>query len=303
MPNARIIAAMLVVCSALSAPSDGYGAPDARQPIRLATAAAPSLLRESGHVAPASRARLNDVLSTVRASTPAVSIVIDDIGYDWPEGRAAVDLPGAVTCAFLPHTPFAARLARLAHAQSKQVILHLPMEAIDNQALGPGGLTVTMGKPQFLRTVRSDLASIPFVSGVNNHMGSLLTQQPRQMRWLMQDLLYHGGLFFLDSRTTAQTVAQETAMNDGLANIRRDVFLDNIQQPAAVRRQFEELVRLARRHGTALAIGHPHPVTLAVLRQLLPTLQAQGIRLVPVSELIRLKQQRRIRVWQASLSP
>jgi len=241
--------------------------------------------------------------SAALALTPAVSIVIDDIGYDWPEGRAAVDLPGAVSCAFLPHTPYAARLARRAHGQGKQVIVHLPMESIDERPLGPGGLTVAMDKPQFLRILRGDIAAIPYARGVNNHMGSLLTQQPRQMRWLMHDLMYHGGLFFLDSRTTARTVAQKAAMNNGLANTRRNVFLDNVQTPQAVRRQFEQLIALARRHGAALGIGHPHPVTLAVLRDMLPTLQRRGIRLVPVSKLIRLKQERRIRLWQASLSP
>lgn len=295
MLNARIIVATLLACSASIVPGATWAAP--RVPTSLAAPAVSSsmLITGADHApaAPASNAK----------AAPAVSVVIDDIGYNWPDGRAAVGLPGAVTCAFLPHTPYASRLARLAHAHDKQIILHLPMEALDNQPMGPGGLSVTMSKPAFLRTVRSDLASIPFVRGVNNHMGSLLTQQPRQMRWLMDDLMYHGDLFFLDSRTTARTVAQRAAINEGLPNIRRNVFLDDVLQPAAVRRQFEELVRLARRHGAALAIGHPHPVTLAVLRQMLPTLKAQGIRLVPVSQLIHIERERRIRVWQASLSP
>lgn len=303
MPHSRIIVAVIVLCSALIAPGDGR-AESAKSPSATLAVISEHTEAPIGHRAHVARTHAGDSTPTTNlALTPAVSIVIDDIGYNWPDGRAAVDLPGAVTCAFLPHTPYAARLARLAHAQDKQIILHLPMEALDGQPLGPGGLTLTMAKPAFLRTVRSDLASIPFVRGVNNHMGSLLTEQPRQMRWLMEDLVYHGGLFFLDSRTTAQTVAQKTAMNEGLPNIRRNVFLDDVQQPAAVRRQFEELIRLARRHGTALAIGHPHPVTLAVLRRMLPTLQAQGIRLVPVSELIQLKRERRIRLWQASLYP
>jgi len=292
MPTALATVAVLLAClSGLAVSASSVAAPGAATDSRTAPARG-TVVRNRLAAEPASL-----------ALTPAISIVIDDIGNDWPEGRAAVDLPGPVTCAFLPHTPYAARLARRAHARAKQVMLHLPMESIDDRPLGPGGLTVTMGKPQFLRTLRADIDSIPYVSGVNNHMGSLLTQQPTQMRWLMHDLLYHGRLFFLDSRTTAQTVAQRAAMNNGLATTRRNVFLDNVQQPQAVRRRVEQLIELARRHGTALGIGHPHPVTLAVLAEMLPTLEQRGIRLVPVSKLIQLKHERRIRLWQASLSP
>lgn len=241
-------------------------------------------------------------LSPVRIQ-PSISIIIDDVGYNLPEGEQAVSLPGPVTLAFLPHTPYAARLARMAHHQGKQVMLHLPMAAEHHQALGPGGLTMAMNKVDFLRTLRADLASIPYVAGVNNHMGSLLTQHRARMRWLMHDLMYQGGgLFFVDSRTSSETVAQHVAIDNGIANTRRDVFLDNVQEPAAIRRQFIALIAHARRHGTALGIGHPHPTTLRTLALLLPQLEAAGVRLVPVSELIRLQQQRRLRLWQASSS-
>ncbi len=241
-------------------------------------------------------------LSPVRIQ-PAISIIIDDVGYNLPEGEQAVGLPGPVTVALLPHTPYAARLARMAHHQGKQVMLHLPMAAEHHQALGPGGLTMAMDKVEFLRTLRADLASIPYVAGVNNHMGSLLTQHRARMRWLMHDLMYQGGgLFFVDSRTSSETVAQHVAIDNGIANTRRDVFLDNVQEPEAIRRQFIALIAHARRHGTALGIGHPHPTTLHTLALLLPQLEAAGVRLVPVSELIRLQQQRRLRLWQASSS-
>lgn len=234
---------------------------------------------------------------------PAISLIIDDVGYNLQEGMQAVDLPGPVTIAFLPHTPYAVQLACRAHRLGKQVMLHLPMAAEHPHPLGPGGLTLAMNKIAFLRTVRADLAAIPYVAGVNNHMGSLLTQYPRQMRWLMHELMYRGGrLFFVDSRTSSKTVAQHVAMDNGIDNTRRNVFLDNVLQPKAIRRQFLALILYARRHGTALGIGHPHPATLQTLALLLPRLAAAGIRLVPVSELIRLQHQRRIRLWQASLS-
>ena len=233
---------------------------------------------------------------------PAISVIIDDLGNSLGEGERAVELPGPVTCAFLPYTPYSARLAQRAHEGGKQVMLHLPMESLDDRMLGPGGLTLDMRKAEFLRTLRSDLEAIPYVSGVNNHMGSMLTADPARMRWLMQDLLYRGNLFFVDSRTNKNTVAQFEAMDNGIANPRRDVFLDNVQQPEAVRRQFELLLAMARRNGTAIGIGHPHPVTLQVLEQMLPTLAAAGVRLVPVSQLIALQHEHRTRVWQAALT-
>ena len=234
---------------------------------------------------------------------PLVSIIIDDIGNGLGDGQRAVQLPGPVTCAFLPHTPYAAHLARLAHRNGKEVMLHLPMQAVSDRRLGPGGLTLDMGQARFLQTFWSDIASIPFVRGVNNHMGSLLTRHPGDMGWLMQAIRLHGGLYFVDSRTSRESVAQQVAEEQGVPTTHRDVFLDDVRTPAAIRRQFARLVAHAKIAGSAVAIGHPHPVTLATLTQLLPTLAQQGIRLVPVSELIAHTHNSRSRLWQASLSP
>lgn len=222
---------------------------------------------------------------------PAVAIIIDDIGNNLEYGTRAAALPGAVTCSVLPHTIYGVPLAEDAHRNGKEVMLHLPMQSEDGQDPGPGALTLAMTRDEFLRTFRDDLGTIPYAVGVNNHMGSLITRHPGDMSWLMRELRRRGNLYFVDSRTTVATVAQRVADEQAVPNLRRDVFLDNEQTPAAIARQFRLLLALARRRGSAVAIGHPHPATLAFLEQRLPALAAQGVRLLPVSRVIQLQQQ------------
>ena len=158
-----------------------------------------------------------------------------------------------------------------------------------------------MPQQEFIDTLSHNIAAVPHVSGINNHRGSLLTQQSNNMAWLMQALNDHGELFFIDSRTTAETVAADMAHAYGVPSASRNVFLDNEPTREAVRKQFRELLKRARTDGTALAIGHPHPATLAVLAEELPRLAEQGLQLVPVSQLI-LRQQERKLAWQESSS-
>lgn len=214
------------------------------------------------------------------------AIVIDDVGNVRHEGLRAVELPGPLTYAVIPHTPHAVTLARLAHALDKEVLVHLPMEAHGARRLGPGALTAAQDRALFERRVRAALASVPHARGASNHMGSRLTAMPRPMRWLMGVLAERHGMLFLDSRTTAQTVAEASALEAGVPATSRDVFLDNDPDPAAVRSQLRELLERARRHGAAVAIGHPYPDTLAVLRDELPRLPGRGVRLVPLSEVV-----------------
>jgi len=221
---------------------------------------------------------------------PSIALIIDDIGDNLSRGLRTVSLPGAVTCSFLPHTAYARQLAVAAHRQNKEVMLHLPMESEDGQAPGPGALTLDMTQAEFSRTFRSDLSAIPYAEGLNNHMGSLMTQHPERMRWLMQEIKRRGDLFFVDSRTTDATVAQRVAQESGVPNLRRDVFLDDDQHPEAIARQFSRLLALAKRRGSAVAIGHPYPATLRFLEEQLPRLSDAGIQLVALSRLLSLKQ-------------
>jgi polysaccharide deacetylase 2 family uncharacterized protein YibQ len=234
---------------------------------------------------------------------PAIAIIIDDLGTKRELGKRIVNLPGPVACAFLPYGRYTDSLARQAHAQHKEVMLHLPMQAVEDAPvmLGKGVLTLDMTRPRFRTTLAHDLAAVPHLSGLNNHMGSLLTRHPGSMAWLMEAIVRRGDLFFVDSRTTSATVAEQLALEYGVPNAARNVFLDNVPTPAAVRVQLQKLIAIAKRDGTALGIGHPYPGTVAVLADELGRLQQQGVRLLPVSHLIKLQQQGKTS-WQASLS-
>lgn len=242
-------------------------------------------------------------LAVADNTLPTISIIIDDMGYRLQDGMEAIALPGPLAYSVLPHTPNAAVLARTAVAHGKEVLLHQPMQAEDRaMRLGPGALTEGMSEARFNAVLKSNLASVPMAIGVNNHMGSRLTQDPARMQWLMQDLKRHGGLFFVDSRTTADTVAAKVAAAVGLPHLSRDVFLDNVETAAAIRAQFRLLVEKARRNGAALAIAHPHPETLRVLAALLPKLrQRYGVRLVSITDMLA-EHSRSPLPWQASLS-
>lgn len=230
------------------------------------------------------------------------ALIIDDLGDRLVDGRRAIALPGAVTCAILPQTSFSRTLAETAHAAGKEVMLHQPMQAVNGKAMGPGGLGLDMSRTELLRTLAANLASVPHARGVNNHMGSLLTRHPGHMAWLMEGLREHGGLYFVDSTTTSHTVARRIAWEYALPNTRRNLFLDHLRDPRAILRQFVHLVEQARSSGATLAIAHPYPETLGVLEQVLPHLEEFGVELVPVSELISHRKQRREEHWQASLS-
>ncbi|MEA2093247.1 MAG: divergent polysaccharide deacetylase family protein [Pseudomonadota bacterium] len=231
---------------------------------------------------------------------PSIALIIDDLGNRREQGRQAVSLPGPVACAFLPYGHFTRQLAQQAHTSRKEVMLHLPMQAADHPPLDKGELTLDMTQHQFMEALQQDLAVIPHVSGVNNHRGSLLTRHPGHMAWLMQGIGQHGALFFVDSRTTPATVASQLAGEYDIPSIERKVFLDNVRSADAVVEQFRRLLNIARREGTALGIGHPHPETLAVLTQELGLLDDYNIQLVPVKRLIEINKERKSS-WQASL--
>ena len=217
----------------------------------------------------------------------AISIIIDDLGNNLPQGRRALRLPGPVAYAILPHTPYAERLAREAHSSGKEVILHLPMESADEVAPGPGGLTSNMHADDINAALKQALGSVPHAVGISNHMGSYLTALPQPMRWLMHALLQRGGLYYVDSRTTPETVAASIATEIGILNLERNVFLDGDRSETAIERQFERLLELAERRGAALAIGHPYPETLAFLETRLLELDRTHVRLLPPSQLLQ----------------
>ena len=235
---------------------------------------------------------------------PAISIIIDDMGYRLRAGNRAINLPGALTYSFLPHSPHSATLSKFAHEQSKEVMLHLPMQAEMGNKLGPGGLTEGMTEKKFVQVLESSIKSIPHARGFNNHMGSLLTKSQLWMTRLMREMATNKNLFFVDSITTSQSLAFKAARTEGLKTSKRDIFIDHEESEGFIQQQLKKLIRQARRKGTALAIAHPKKITLTILEKWLPELEAKGIKLVSVSTLINLQQDKRLALLKATnISP
>lgn len=219
---------------------------------------------------------------------PVLSLVIDDLGYSFEKGQAAINLPGNHTYAIIPGATYSQKLATLAQRKNKEVILHLPLQSSNSEAaMEPNSLNENMDEDQLTANLHSMLSAIPNIKGINNHMGSHLTEIDYFMRPIMDIIRsYNPGLYFLDSRTTANSVAQTEALNYGLNSISRDVFLDNdYTNIESIRLQYQIWLQKARERGFAIAIGHPHSTTIKFLRENLPLAQKQ-FEFVSVSKLI-----------------
>jgi len=216
-----------------------------------------------------------------------LSLIIDDLGQNLPRDRRVLTLPGPVTAAIMPDTPHAAEFAREAHRAGKLVMLHMPMDP----ATGPFAWHPELPIEELGKRLDAAFAAVPYTSGINNHMGSRMTAQPQAMAWLMANLQQRHK-FFVDSRTSAQTVAAAEAQKIGLASVSRDVFLDDERTEAAIAHQLQVAIELAHRQGSAVMIGHPYPQTLAVLERELPRLKAQGIEWIDIKSMISLRSNR-----------
>jgi len=235
-------------------------------------------------------------LVLVLAKTPVhaeklASIIIDDVGNNFEYGRDVINLPATLTIAILPKTTYAKGLARLAAKNNKEVMLHLPMQSVEHHQHSPGTLDLHMTRNEFSRQLRLNLNSVPYIRGVNNHMGSLLTRHPGHMTWLMDELSRHGGLYFIDSKTTSKSIAEKIAGEYKIPNLSRDFFLDPDHKKNTLRRQFDRFIQKINRRGYALAIAHPYPETIKFLKAHLKELGEQGITLIPVSDLVQIADQ------------
>ena len=224
----------------------------------------------------------------VADDTPLLALIVDDMGDRAAEGERVAALEQPVVCAFLPHTPHAEMLAEACHRADKEVMLHQPMEPKNGAAQGPSGLYLDMTRNEVEQVIRENLEAVPHVSAVNNHMGSLLTRHPGHMAWVMEVLREQGDLLFVDSRTSTYSVGEQLADEAGLPALSRDVFLDHHRDPEAIREQLHRALRHARQGGTAVAIGHPYPETVAILEEDLPELlDDYGVRLAPLETVER----------------
>lgn len=219
---------------------------------------------------------------------PMIAIVIDDMGLD--KGRTAriSALPGPITTSFLTYASDLKKQAADARRAGHELMMHVPMQPQGNINAGPDVLRVGMDPDEIHRRMVDYLGRLDGIVGINNHMGSAFTEHAEGLRPVMQVLKDHN-LFFLDSKTSGRSVGSKTAAEAGIPTIDRNVFLDHEETNAFVTRQLAETEAIARKHGYAVAIGHPKDVTIRGLSQWLPTLSEKGFVLVPLSTLVRMR--------------
>jgi hypothetical protein len=218
---------------------------------------------------------------------PKLAIVIDDLGYDPSQARSLYRINPNITLAIIPLQPYSKQIAQAAENRGQEVLLHLPLEPrhYGDYNKMPHMLLVNMSTAELKRKLSYNLDNLPWAVGVNNHMGSRLTENEGKMRTILTELKQRG-LFFIDSRTSSRSIAYSLAKQLGLKAGKRDIFLDNVDQVEAITSQLKQLVALAKQKGKALGIGHPRPNTLTALKRFFQSEKAQGVQLVPASELL-----------------
>ncbi len=221
------------------------------------------------------------------ASRARVAIVIDDLGKESPIAREILNWDIPLTLSILPFTAHAKNIASEAHRKGKEVILHLPMEPRGYPKIRPGEgvLLEEMNEEELLRQLSKDIEAIPYIKGVSNHMGSRLMEDPEKIRVILAELRRRK-FFFLDSRTTPQTIGLQTAKSLGLRVAERSLFLDHSARKEDVKKQLEQLIQLSLSKGKAIGIGHPHPSTIKSLKEMIPKMQEKGIEIVLLSDLM-----------------
>ncbi len=212
-----------------------------------------------------------------------LTIVIDDVGYRQKEDMAILAMPKEIAIAIIPSAPYAKQRNKQAQDYGHDILIHMPMQPMSNIAIESGGLKVGMSEFEIAQRVKQAKSIVSNAIGMNNHMGSRATADQSLMTALMKQLHNHR-LAFLDSKTIGSSVAIKTAKNQNVKALERHIFLDDSNELADVRHQFQLAIHYARKHGTAVVIGHPRPNTVKVLQQGLAQLPAD-IQLVSISSL------------------
>ena len=225
--------------------------------------------------------------STTQTREKTIALILDDVGFDHQPVDRAASMGLHITFAVIPHTPNGASIARRLNERGFEILCHLPMEPDDypRQRPGDGAILTAMSDGEIRQKTVEDVASVPFARGVNNHMGSRATSDRRVMTSVLTTLRERN-LFFVDSRTSANSVAAPLARQMHVKTVARNVFLDHTEEKESIRKQLATLAALAERNGAAVGIGHVYPVTVSVLEEELPKLARQGFHFVPVSRLV-----------------
>jgi len=219
--------------------------------------------------------------------SPRIALIVDDIGYDCAVVKKFLSLNLPITFSILPKSPFTKSIINETRKKHVEIMLHQPMEPFEYPRInpGPGTLLTSMTPDELVQQLIQNLEEMPFVSGVNNHMGSKMTASASQMRQVFS-VLKQRNLFFIDSRTTEKTICRPSADLLQIPFGERDVFIDHFQDSDFIKKQLYELVRIATTHGEAIGIAHPYTKTYQVLKTALPDLKKK-VRFVLVSEVVR----------------
>ncbi len=240
----------------------------------------PNKIERSDPISPAA------ARSDKRGDTPRVAIIIDDMGFDLKMADALSRIEINLTISILPGSPFGRQIAKKLHSKGMEIMLHLPMEPLQYPSVDPGYGAILSGmKPDnMIKVLNMNLDGLPHVSGVNNHMGSKLTAISPAMRQIFT-VLKKRGLFFVDSLTSNSSSGRKAAELIQLPFASRNLFLDNNKDIDYIKRQLKELVRIAKKSGAAIAIGHPYKETFIALKEEIPALK-KSVKIVPVSQLV-----------------
>jgi polysaccharide deacetylase 2 family uncharacterized protein YibQ len=217
-----------------------------------------------------------------------VALIVDDMGNSLEVLNDLLSLKQPITVSVLPYSSFALETARIAHENNLEILLHLPLESLNNHDMAAdteGMITAGMSPGEIVQSFEASLARVPFADGVNNHMGSKFTADASLMRALLAPLK-EKGLLFVDSRTTAQTVAYDEALRMGIPAVERNVFLDADADRSRIKSRLIELFKLAQKKGRAVGICHPYPETLEALKANFSLFEDYGLEVVPVSRLV-----------------
>jgi polysaccharide deacetylase 2 family uncharacterized protein YibQ len=299
--TALVAAAGIMAHFLIKRPQD-YAPPAVRMPVAPAQTKTkpPFEIYPEKHLAPRPIPKLRQLPVD---SPPLVAIVIDDIGYDRQIANRMLSLDAPLTFAVLPHGPFSTEFASKARAEGRELMLHLPMEPDEFPEInpGPGALLTQMSPDELIGQLNSNLDLIPGIKGVNNHMGSGMSKLPERMRQIFS-ILKIRGLYYIDSRTTAETVARSSAELLKLPFVERDIFIDHRQDEKFIRSQLEKLILRAQAQGYAVGIGHPHEITHRVLFQNLSFLK-EKVALVPASTVVEAEAEAKLAKAPAAAEP
>ena len=220
-------------------------------------------------------------------SAPRLALIIDDGGYSVDKVKGLMGLGKPMTFSILPNVPHSRDTALLAHREGAEIMLHLPMEPqeVERYSLEKDTVLTGMDKTEIQAILHRDLSQIPHARGVNNHMGSKATEDPRVMKALME-VLKKEGLYFVDSHTSPHSMGVQAARQAGVAFASNDRFIDHENDLESIKKAIRLAVKRAKREGKAVAIGHPHPLTARAIREMIPEIEGAGINMVFASEVV-----------------